>query len=267
MHLSLRRSVISDAMLIFDGKAALFHHDAQHRALLACVGASVALHALVLFSFPGLRSSTYEGSSTVLKATFALRISPAEAAPSVEETARKRPEPPRREVKPEPPLPVLARSAPADPGVPEPVAPAPVPVPSQPERTTSPAPAPLASATEPQASASSAVPTVKSPAGATDAGLLDKYRLALIDAAKRYRRYPVQALERGWQGRVEIRVVIGANGTVKDALVKTSSHHQILDDQALDMLKRGKPLTPIPAALHGREFTVDVPVIFELQTG
>ncbi len=42
-------------MLISDGKAALFHHDAQQRALAACVGASIALHALVLFSFPGLR--------------------------------------------------------------------------------------------------------------------------------------------------------------------------------------------------------------------
>ena len=119
-------------------------------------------------------------------------------------------------------------------------------------------PAPLASATESQASVTST---------SADPGLLERYRLALIDAAKRYRRYPVQAMERGWQGRVEIRVVIGTNGTIKDALIKTSSNYQILDDQALDMVKRGKPLTSIPAALQGREFTVDVPVIFELQTG
>ncbi len=33
------------------------------------------------------------------------------------------------------------------------------------------------------------------------------------------------------------------------------------------MVKKGKPLTPLPAASHGREFTVDIPVIFELQTG
>jgi protein TonB len=111
------------------------------------------------------------------------------------------------------------------------------------------------------------VTAVKSSTDAADPGLLERYRLALIDAAKRYRRYPVQAMERGWQGRVEIRMVIGANGTIRDALIKTSSNYQILDDQALDMVKRGKPLTPIPAALHGREFTVDVPVIFELQTG
>jgi protein TonB len=100
-----------------------------------------------------------------------------------------------------------------------------------------------------------------------DTGLLDAYRLALIDAAKRYKRYPVQAMERGWQGRVEIRVVIGTDGTIRRTLVKTSSNYQILDDQALDMVKRGKPLTQVPPALRGREFTVDVPVIFELQTG
>jgi protein TonB len=242
-------------MLISDGKAALFHHDAQQRALAACIGASIALHALALFSFPGLRLSTQAGNSTALTATF----SPRPQSPETAQAATpKPPEPPQREEKPEPPRPVLAQSAPADPDVPQPVAPASVPVPSQPAQTASSASAPLASATEPQASATS---------DTADPGLLERYRLALIDAAKRYRRYPVQAMERGWQGRVEIRVAIGANGTIKDTLIKTSSNHQILDDQALDMVKRSEPLTPVPAALRGREFTVDVPVIFELQTG
>jgi TonB family protein len=54
---------------------------------------------------------------------------------------------------------------------------------------------------------------------------------------------------------------------IKSASIKISSHYQILDDQALDMVKKGKTLAQIPAALRGREFTVDVPVIFELQTG
>ncbi len=42
----------AEAMLISDDKAALFHHDAQQRTLAACVGASIALHVLVMFSFP-----------------------------------------------------------------------------------------------------------------------------------------------------------------------------------------------------------------------
>jgi TonB family protein len=49
--------------------------------------------------------------------------------------------------------------------------------------------------------------------------------------------------------------------------VKSSSGYEILDNVAVDMIKKAKPLTPIPAALRGKEFTVDIPVIFDLQTG
>jgi protein TonB len=101
-----------------------------------------------------------------------------------------------------------------------------------------------------------------------DSSLFDAYRLALIDAAKRYKRYPVQAMERGWEGRVEVRVVVGANGMIKSALVKSSSRYQILDEQALEMVRRAiNALAQVQPAPRGREFTVDVPVIFELQTG
>jgi protein TonB len=74
-------------------------------------------------------------------------------------------------------------------------------------------------------------------------------------------------MERGWQGRVEVRVVIGSNGDVTEALIKRSSNYRILDDQALDMVKKGTGREPIPPALRGREFTLDIPVIFELQAG
>ncbi|MGB5081139.1 MAG: TonB family protein [Burkholderiales bacterium] len=141
---------------------------------------------------------------------------------------------------------------------------------------TTPVPVPI-----PQSEIASAQPTVPArepepgagtvaerlPANGPDAGLLEKYRLALIDAARRYRRYPLQAVDRGWQGRVEIRLVIDANGTIRNATIKTSSRYAVLDDQALDMVKKGKSLARIPPALSGREFTVDVPVIFELQAG
>ena len=71
-------------------------------------------------------------------------------------------------------------------------------------------------------------------------------------------------MEKGWQGRVEVRIVIGANGMIASASIKASSGHEILDSQALDMLKKGKTTVPIPASLRGREFSIDVPVIFSL---
>ena len=85
--------------------------------------------------------------------------------------------------------------------------------------------------------------------------------------ANRYKRYPAQAMEKGWQGRVEIRLTVGANGVLQTAVIKTSSGYQLLDDTALDMIRKARPLTPLPQGLRGREFVVDVPVIFDLRAG
>jgi len=63
---------------------------------------------------------------------------------------------------------------------------------------------------------------------------------------------------------VEVQMVIGANGMIASASIKSGSGHEILDNQALDMLKKGKTTVPIPASLRGREFTIVVPIIFSL---
>ena len=89
--------------------------------------------------------------------------------------------------------------------------------------------------------------------------------MALIVATRRYKRYPAIAMEKGWQGRVEVRMVIGANGMLASASIKTSSGHEILDKQAISMLRKGKTTVQVPAGLRGREFSVDVPVIFNLE--
>ena len=239
-------------MSISTSTATLFSVDAQHRALFACVGISVALHVLVLFVAPGLRASAPASDSKILTARFALKSASPGPAP-VDEPVPRPPEaqPEAPQVKPETPPPVLTQSAPGALAAPQPAAPAPIaPVPS------------AASTTEVPATSGE---TAARPAA--EAGTLNQYRLALIGAAGRYKRYPVQAMERGWQGRVEIRLAIGADGAIRSASVKTSSGYRILDDQAMDMVKKAKPLTQIPPALRGREFTVDLPVIFDLQTG
>ena len=97
-----------------------------------------------------------------------------------------------------------------------------------------------------------------------DKGTLEQYRLALIVATRRYKRYPAIAMEKGWQGRVEVHMVIGADGMIAGASIKTGSGHDVLDNQALEMLKKGMTTVPIPANLRGREFSIDVPVIFNL---
>ena len=161
-------------------------------------------------------------------------------------------------------------------------APSPVPQKTAPAEAVTPAPTEAAAAA-PATSASGAQSGAPGPArsvppaaaGVTtdasakagseaDAGTLEQYRLALIVATRRYKRYPAIAMEKGWQGRAEVRMVIGANGMIANASIKTSSGHEVLDNQAIEMLKKGKTTVPVPTGLRGREFSIDVPVIFNL---
>jgi protein TonB len=234
-----------------DLATARWHHDRQTRTLYACLAVSLGLHAIAMVSFPGLRPSVAPADLPALTALFA-STSPEPVAQTPRKARQRRePEPrvPAQEIVD--PVPVAApkreEPAPAQTQRPE----------AEPSSVASAAPAPAPGENAPAL-----------PAEAADPSLFDAYRLALINAAKRYKRYPVRAMERGWEGRVEIRVVVDASGTIKSALVKSSSKYQILDDQALEMVRKAfDALAQVRPAPRGREFTVDVPVVFELQTG
>jgi len=147
-----------------------------------------------------------------------------------------------------------ARAAPTDPAVDAPTAVVPEAPPAAASQAGSGRPVPSGLIARTPASSASEV----------DSGTLDVYRRALIVATRRYKRYPAIAMEKGWQGKVEVHMVIGANGMLARASIKTSSGHEVLDNQAVRMLKKGKTTVQIPPGLRGREFSVDVPVIFSL---
>ena len=244
---------------------------ADERTLLWCVLASFALHALVLLGLARWETPA-PPSKTLLVLT--ARLAPLAAVPHapVQPLAPKLASSP-----PEPvsaPRPALTKPAVTPVPARQKEAPAEVAMVSQPESMTA-APVAAASSTQsaapvqaraaPQAAAG--IPTTGTGAKSgneADAGTREQYRLALIFAAGRYKRYPAIAMEKGWQGKVEVHMVIGANGMIASASIKTGSGHDILDNQAADMLKKGKNTVPIPASLRGREFDIDVPVIFNL---
>jgi protein TonB len=259
-------------------------NDRQTRTLLACIVASLLLHAVLLFLLPGMREGRPAASaSTVLMARIAPRsefperpeLRP-EARPSVRPEVR--PVPVSPPPKPEAPRPVLTAPSPVAPAAPTVAAPpvpaAPAPAPAVPSAPASPpvssppppaaAPAPTPAAPAPRAADSAAAPAQNE---GVDQGTLDRFRMEILAATRRYRRYPAQAMEKGWQGRVEIRLAIGANGVTQSYVIRTSSGFPLLDETALDMVKKGRPLVQVPPSLRGREFTVDVPVVFDLKSG
>lgn len=77
-------------------------------------------------------------------------------------------------------------------------------------------------------------------------------------------RYPLSARRRGIEGRVVLRVFVGADGHVQSIDILHSSHHAVLDDAAVRALRRWRfePARQAGLPVAGR---VDIPVAFRLR--
>lgn len=112
-------------------------------------------------------------------------------------------------------------------------------------------------------------PTAASPRETDERGPnlagLRQFRLALALEARRYRRYPDLARRAGLAGTVEVRVGIEAGGLRRRAELGRSSGNATLDAAAVEMMQQAVQRAPLPESLRGRDFTVLLPVVFELE--
>ena len=252
--------------------------EGENRALRIALVASVALHVLLLYAFPDLRES--QRRSIAREPLIARLLQPhaqpvpipAPAIPEARQPDRapavKRSQRPRvvSESATPPPVPQIASAKPDLPKTESAVArAAPAPSAALVAATTSTTPDATAASSAHPLGARVAPQSAPAPEQTLDAGTLAQYRLAIISAARRYKRYPRAALDNNWQGRVEVRMVVGANGAIAALNVRSSAGHPVLDQQALEMIERAKAAAQVPPALRGREFTVDIPVIFSLR--
>jgi periplasmic protein TonB len=116
----------------------------------------------------------------------------------------------------------------------------------------------------PESEARAAAASALQPSPGLDAEGLRAYRVALAGEARRYKRYPPRAIEAGWSGTTELRVSMAPGQAVPAVQLSQSSGYPVLDEAALDMLRRALPATPIPASLRERAFSVDLPIVFDL---
>jgi len=102
------------------------------------------------------------------------------------------------------------------------------------------------------------------PAG-PDPGSVARFRLELMDAARRYKRYPRVAQDNNWEGRVELRVAFAESGAMSSLTVKKGAGRAALDDAAQAMIRSAQSQTPVPPGLRGKAFVVEIPVDFLLR--
>lgn len=92
----------------------------------------------------------------------------------------------------------------------------------------------------------------------------NQYGSALSREIAKHINYPGIAKMRGWQGIVEIDFQLDGYGKILSQKIHTSSGFEVLDKQALEMVKKSNFPTP-PEVLKGNAFNVTVPVSFRLE--
>jgi protein TonB len=232
------------------GVAGLGSAERRLRLLGLALLASLALHLLILLWLPVFRDA------------MPARLAP---PPLKAQLAKPKPppEPPQAETPP-PPLPAPRAAAKTPRPAPAPAArPAPV-LAVEPAKQAAES-APVAPAVAPQpAAAPQAVARVE-PQPALDPGSVARFRLELMDIARRYKRYPRIAQDNNWEGRVELRIVFAENGAMSALTVKKSAGRAVLDEEAQAMIRSAQAQAAVPPALRGRAFTLEIPVEFSLK--
>jgi protein TonB len=78
------------------------------------------------------------------------------------------------------------------------------------------------------------------------------------------KEYPESARSRHIQGRVKVKFVLLADGSLKDVQVVKTSRHRNLDEAAVNAVKKAAPFPKPPASLFKTPVTFQVHILFEL---
>ena len=230
---------------------------------------SILVHLLVVFLLlpkmnkqdmkepPPLQVSLAEAKSMENKSTPEKEKSPEPPKPEI-----KKPEPPKPEVKKEP-LP-----APDKTPTTVPLSKPPVSVTPKEEQVSETNPKPEANPTRVITKAADApqeTKTVNAPSPEKVTSATNDYSSLLAAAIAKYKQYPKIAQMRGWQGLIIIELQLNPQGGVIYSQIKKSSGYDVLDQEALEMIKRASPFPQPPEALRNKNFTVLVPISFKLE--
>ena len=91
-----------------------------------------------------------------------------------------------------------------------------------------------------------------------------QYRLNLAREARRFKRYPPLARQRGWEGVVIVLVSTVASGLVPQVSLGQSSGFELLDQEALELVSQAAHTATVPESLRNRQFGLTLPIHYRL---
>ncbi len=96
-------------------------------------------------------------------------------------------------------------------------------------------------------------------------GVTAQYAGVLKGWLQRNMRYPRDAWLEGQQGTVVVLFTIGRDGNVITSRLERSSGHNLLDGEAMQMVKRADPFPAMPLEIVGNELELRVPIVFYIK--
>ena len=250
------------------------HPEPRSRSLFFALGFSLLLHALLLAGAPHLRPLRLEAPGTVIRAVINRVDAPAddpgenvlgEKTPPVTRPAPTRPPP----AKPVARKNIVAPQAIRQEAPPQAASPASIASVGTSALTGENHPLPTVSGSA-NTTAGEGVAPVPLTAGretrdGPNADDLRQYRLSLAAAARRFKRYPALARERGWEGRVELAIGFRGALPVPEVTLLRSSGRKLLDEQALATMQQAVQAVALPDSLRGRNFHETLAMQFSLE--
>ncbi|MEE1655431.1 TonB family protein [Microvirga sp. CF3062] len=116
-----------------------------------------------------------------------------------------------------------------------------------------------------QGQASSSRENTGGAAASADPNVLNRYVSSLTAALRGRLRYPNIARSQGVSGLATLRFTMDRSGRIISATLVRSAGHPALDQAALAAAGPGSSLPPAPAALPQQQFTISVPLRFNLR--
>jgi protein TonB len=124
------------------------------------------------------------------------------------------------------------------------------------------------SAASPSRAAASSSNGSSGAGGATDAGgiaAISSYRAQVFAHLARFRVYPPEARDRGITGIARVRITLARDGRVLSVVPMPGGAARILDDAAVDTVRRASPFPPFPASISWSQGDLDAPIGFDLR--
>ncbi|MEX2128034.1 MAG: TonB family protein [Xanthobacteraceae bacterium] len=137
----------------------------------------------------------------------------------------------------------------------------------EPEKKQTARSSPSAAASPNRAAAANSTGSVGA-GGVADTGgraAISSYQAQVLAHLSRHRVYPPEARDRGATGVARVRFALTRDGRVMSASLVGGSGERVLDEAALDMVRRASPFPPFPSELTQSRMDFAAPIRFDLR--